>query len=168
MHLKYWSRVKWPTFCRRNFQYALCVKIILFWFKFHFSLYLVYRMTGSRHCPRRCLVAHPIDGCTLVWDSVWYSKHSMPLRQFPVFYNLTPNWRILWYPDSVYSLSPEHFGRYFANISNTLRPRQNCHFADDIFKCIFVNKNYPLRHWAAGTRALFWLVLTNMDKYKGK
>ena len=33
----------------------------------------------------------------------------------------------------------------FLFLVNTLRPRQNgCHFADDIFKCIFLNENVSI------------------------
>ena len=44
-------------------------------------------------------------------------------------------------PHYVYGFNQHHI-RLMWCWFNTLRPRQNCrHFADDIFKCIFVNEN---------------------------
>ena len=45
-------------------------------------------------------------------------------------------------PDWSRPYIPLSYEYTFINILNTLRPRQNgCHFADDVFKCIFLNEN---------------------------
>ena len=85
-----------------------------------------------------------INGCSTLWSI----SMTFNINAYQHFYLKGPNFQEIWKSQNLkiftFKKKCHYFctGVYMCARFNTLRPRPNRrHFADDIFKCIFLNKN---------------------------
>ena len=136
------SRQKGPPFCRQYFQINFCA----------------WKLSNSKFVPKGLIDNIP----ALVQIMAWRQPGKKPLSEAMMFRSPTqkcgtrPQWVNLLAPERYCSnykcvfcnilyylvFSNHQFWLFSQLFVNTLRPRPNSrHFADDIFKCIFVIEN---------------------------